>query len=348
MGRLKSLPQSLFFVAVAVMASGCFTSMLVPANHLYARGEKEYNEGNFEQALIIYDSLLNRGTKKFKNDDLLFRIGECYLNLNAPADAREAFVTIKVRYPGSDYLIDVDTRLAELANRGDRMLAMQKLRKQEAEKRLREARKELSSMELEGIEADSRAAYWLTEAAEALWDLERYEDARDAYVAAINITPDLRYDPRIQGRLIFPQQTERIAILSWLTGGPEPPPALDPSDVIPMTPQGELRWPGGQQPLVIYNTTLRYTRVKEDPRMRYALVTGQVKNQSNYTVRRASVEVSLTNVRDQLLDVRYTEIPRLEAKATAAFSVRLGPFDDAENISSYSARVLLSPEEIER
>jgi tetratricopeptide (TPR) repeat protein len=299
----------------------------------------------------MYRSLESRESQSFRRDTILFRIGECFLNMNdpAPAEARLTYVELRENFPDSEYVIDVDNRISELANRGERMLEMRRLLKEEAQRRLREVRRELSAMESTGIEDDLRAAHWLTQAAEALWDLERYEDARDAYVAAINLNLELRYDPRIQGRLIFPPEASGTPILSWLMGQQKSPEPLNPSTVIPRTPQGELRWPGGQPPLVIYNTTLRYDRAKEDPRVRYAIVTGQVKNVSNYVVNRATVEVTLTNIRDQVLAVSSSQkLPRLEPKGTAAFRVRLGPFDDYENIASYSARVLLSPGDIEQ
>lgn len=316
---------------------------------MFHQAEKEFQDGKFESAVGMYRSLESRESQEFRRDTILFRTGECFLNMNAPAEARLAFVEIHEKYPDSEYAFDAENRISELANRGVRMLEMQRLLKEDAQKRLREARQELSAMQSANIEDDAKSALWLSQAAEALWDLERYEDARDAYVAAINLQPALRYDPRIQGRLIFPAEATPPTILTWLMGTQPPPAPLDPTKVIPMTPQGELRWPGGQPPLAIYNTTLRYERVSEDPRQRYVIVTGQVKNVSNKVVNRATVEVTLTNLRDQVLAVSSSQkLPRLEPKATAAFRARLGPFDDYENIASYSARVLLSPEDIEQ
>jgi len=334
---------------VSLGLAGCTSSVLYPHNYVFHQAEKKYVAGDFEQALGMYESLERQPSQQSRRDTILFREGECFLNLNAPAEARLAFVSLREQYPESDYIIDVDNRLEELASRGDRMLEMRRLLKQEAQKRLQEARRELSAIQTSGQEDDVKTAFWLTQAAEALWDLERYVDARDAYVAAINLKPDLRYDPRIQGRLIFPPEAAGPPILTWLMGKQEATAPLNPASVIPMTPQGELRWPGGRPPLVIYNTTLRYERVKEDPRQRYAIVTGQVKNVSNYVVNRATVEVTLTNVRDEVLAVSSSQkLARLEPRATAAFRVRLGPFDDYENIASYSARVLLSPGDLEQ
>ncbi len=331
----------------ALVLWGCASIPLTPDDYRFMQAERAFNNDDITRALLTYQSLDGVESQRFREDTILFRMGECYRRLDSPADARMAFVRLKEQFPQSDYIIDVNNRLEDLENRGDRMVALQTARKDQADKRLREARRELSAMEAEGIEDDAKSAYWFIQAAEALWDLERYEDARDAYVAAINLEPELRYDPKIQGRLIFPPETEKTTVLSWLTGRQETQRPLDPATVIPMTPQGELRWPGGKQPLVIYNTTLRYLRVEQDPRARYAIVTGQVVNQSNIPVSNASVEVTLTSMRDEILGVSTSpRLPRLEPRGTAAFRVELGPFDDFENIASYSARVLLSPEEV--
>lgn len=343
--------RSLVCGMVVVGLSACAGSILHKHNWNYEQAESLYNEEKYDRAVAIYNSLLEEKSQQFRRDSLLFRIGECYQRLGAPAEARLAYLEVQQYAPGSVYQLDVRNRLAELETQKNELAAIPQQRREDAQRRLEEARRKLSDESHPAPALDERGrARVFVDAAEALWDLEQYEDARDAYVEAINLQPALRHDARIRGRLQFPPEADKRTggVVNWLTGHGERTPRLRAADVIPMTPQGLLRWPGGALPLMVFNTTMRWERVGQDPRVRTAVVTGQVKNQYSQRVGRARIEVSLTNVRIQVLDVAYAEVPELNPGETTSFLVRLGPFDDYENINTYTCRVLLSAGEVAR
>jgi len=338
--------RPVLLMAVLICA-GCADFALLPDNQEFIRAENLYREGNFERALGLYSSLETRPSQEFRRDTILFQKGECLIGLNAPAEATLAFQTIYEHYPQSEYKMDAGKRLADLQRKGGERMTRAERMKAQATERLEAARKTLTG----GILNSRETVPYLLQAADALWILERYEEARDVYVEALNLEPSLRENSSVRGRLLLPSDSAAASgggILGWLRGTETAAAPLDPSKVLPLTPQASVVWPDGRKPLIAYNTTLRWRRYKEDQRARLAIVTGNVKNQSSGKVGPARVEVTLLNTRMQILDVAYADVAALAPSATAAFRVQMGPFDDYENVTDYEVRVLLNSAEVDR
>lgn len=331
--RIASLNLWLLLFA-AFGLSGCSMAVLSPDNWEFRRAEKQFEKGNFARAVVMYHALETNDTQEFRRDTILFRKGECYMGLNASAEAQLAYSEIVRNHPGSEYLMDAKNRLRDLQARGGATIEKQKESREDAQSRLESARETLKDMD----PASPRTVPYLLEAADALWNLQRFDDSRDVYVQAMNLDPAQRQNPQILGRLALPDYATRASggTLTWLRGGEVQFPPLDPADVIPLTPQG-ARW------LIIYNTTLRWRRQSEDPRVRYAIITGQVKNQSDRLIPASTVEVTLLNLRREIYGVQFAPLPSLSPGATAAFQAVIGPIDDFENVTSYETRALISP-----
>lgn len=119
-GRLlKSLhfPQRLRFVflgfCVLAMAA-CSRS----ESHLFGRAEGAQRVGSYDQAVLLYESYL----QKYPNGEFaekgLYNLGNIYyLNLRNPGKAQAAYERFLEKYPSSQYAFTAGDRLAELYER---------------------------------------------------------------------------------------------------------------------------------------------------------------------------------------------------------------------------------------
>lgn len=83
------------------------------SNCQYWIGECDFAMGNYEEAIGAFQSVLQYPESP-KKDDALLMLGQSYMNLNRPQDARSSFQELLNKYPGSEYVSRAQNYLLSL------------------------------------------------------------------------------------------------------------------------------------------------------------------------------------------------------------------------------------------
>ncbi len=153
----------------------------------------------------------------------------------------------------------------------------------------------------------------------ALWHLNRYDEAVQAYQKCQELDPQFIEDEKIISRVAI--DTE--------------------GNMVPLTPEVRREIDRDRNPLIIFDDHAYNSRMSEDflsARQVDYNVTGLVRNQSDRNLRGVMVEVRFLNSARQLLDVRYEHIGNLGPGAIRAFGVQSNRYDNIFNISTYECR----------
>ncbi|NQU43713.1 hypothetical protein HQ520_10530 [bacterium] len=264
-------------------------------------------------AVIKYRQVLQEAPDSEQRERILLQLGNCFFNeqFRSLHDAHEAYLRYTIEYPQGFYIDEAQRSLdrirAILANRDE----VDRAQKEVAAKTV----EELTKL----IEQNPYDADLSLRLGNALWELERYDEAVKAYLKSTEINAWLQEHDLIRKRLMVNED----------------------GDVIPVTPEKERELERESNPLIVsnlneYHSRLKATRDGQAGEVFYN-VTGIVHNRGSQFLRRAEVEVRFYNAAREILDVKVAQVGNMPPGAIRGFSLRATNYDNIYNITSYEA-----------
>jgi tetratricopeptide (TPR) repeat protein len=263
--------------------------------------------GRYGAAAAIYLLILQEQHTGPAVEEARFRLGQCYFHMRSYLEAGGQFQRYLSDYPNGAFAANSKQYLAELQEMEERALAQQ-------ERREREIRKRLEHWKAVAAD-DPRNAEALVEVGHALWDLEQYEEAARDYLRAMEIDPDVSYGKVLSQRLAFDED----------------------GTVTVLTPEEIAQRDRERNPILVYNT-YDYRGGGVDvlrSEWRWYIVTGQIVNRSNQTVRGVGVLVTIKDFAGHVLDSAEYRVGTVRPGQFRAFSVPFRNFENIYDIESY-------------
>jgi TolA-binding protein len=242
MSILKPILLGLLLLAASLFQAGCsFATRLTLAQEMQ-EAQLRFSQGEYMVARALYERLAQSYPDSQVRQKMLFQMGKCYFNdrVRAYHDARMAYLQYIEMYPDGQYVTEARQCLAEI----DKAQNQRDLR---AETRLEQVAQEIETIKA-AILADPHNSNLYDNAelhlklGNALWRLQRYDEARDAYVRGCELNATLRDNAVIRDRL-----TTDAA-----------------GRIVPVTPERRSEIERERQPLVVFNDSAYKSRLNND------------------------------------------------------------------------------------
>ncbi|MFC1601594.1 FxLYD domain-containing protein [Candidatus Sumerlaeota bacterium] len=276
---------------------------------------RRFKQGSYGLALAKYQRLIDQYPEGRLRQRLYLKRGACLYNdqVQSLPGAQAAYLDYLADYPypAGRYRQEADDQLERIrAIRANRENSTDAVRNgvQDDVAQLRAA--------LEKHPYDDKLYLRL---GNALWQLERYEQAAQAYVKGQQINAALKEYDWLQKRLMVDEQ----------------------GNVRPVTPVMQRQIERERNPIVIFDLNEYYARLTTDQdasRLTHYNVIGKARNQSSRRLRGVVVEVSFYNPARKLLDVQQAAIGDLPPGAVRVFRVKSDNYDNIYNILKYECR----------
>ncbi len=267
--------------------------------------DQSFNNKQYGIAVTKYLSLLEGLEPGTTHASVLFRLAECYYNLNSYYDARQSFESYLNLYPEGEDADPSRRYLEKIRREYDKREAQYQAGIQKEMERI----SELKAL----VEKNFQDASYHFELGNAYWNLAQYQEAVKEYFRAIELDRSYKENALIKSRLIFDLE----------------------GNIIPFTPRERVELEREKQPIVIYNTYASPARDWYKGQQNMYIVTGQAKNQSTRPVLNLRIEVTLVNTYGNVLDVKTTYLGNLFPQEVRSFRADFANISDIANIDRF-------------
>ena len=186
--------------------------------------DQSFHNKQYGIAVTKYLSLLEGLDPGTTHASVLFRLAECYYNLNSYYDARQSFESYLKTYPDREDADRSRRYLEKIRREYDKREAQYQAGIQKEVERI----SELKAL----VEKNFQDAGYHFELGNAYWNLAQYQEAVKEYFQAIELDRSYKQNALIKSRLIFDLE----------------------GNVIPFTPRERIELEREKEPIVIYNT----------------------------------------------------------------------------------------------
>ena len=272
--------------------------------------DKSFHNKQYGIAVTKYLSLLEGLDPGTTHASVLFRLAECYYNLNSYYDARQSFESYLKLYPDREDADRSRRYLEKIRREYDKREAQYQAGIQKEMERI----SELKAL----VEKNFQNARYHFELGNAYWNLAQYQEAVKEYFQAIELDRSYKQNALIKSRLIFDLE----------------------GNVIPFTPRERIELEREKEPIVIYNTFGARARDWYRSQQNKYIVTGQAKNQSTRPVLNLRIEVTLVNTYGNVLDVKTTYLGNVFPQEVRSFRADFANISDVANIDRFECKPL--------
>jgi tetratricopeptide (TPR) repeat protein len=307
-----------------LIQTGCSYARRLTLVEEMQEAQLRFSQGEYMVARALYERLAQNTSDSLTRQKMMLQMGKCYFNEQVRDfhDARIAYLQYLETYPNGQYVAEAQQRLAEIDN-------AQKQRNQRAEVKLEQVAQEIETIKA-AIQADPRNDNLYNNAdlylklGNALWRLQRYDEACDTYVRGCELNAALR------GNVIL-----RERLTTDATGR-----------VVPVTPERRSEIERERQPLVVFNDSAYKSRLNNDlysAREVFYNVTGLIRNHSARELHGVVLEVRFFNSNRDLMDTQSVEIGDIGPGAVRTFLARATSYDNLYNIVRYECYFRYNP-----
>jgi tetratricopeptide (TPR) repeat protein len=278
-----------------------------------APADRHFIQGDYARALTDYRIALNRGLPGEEEEKALFRLGAAYYQMKAYADAKEALQEYLDKYPAGIYSERAEQVLNVIREQWEQ-------RQEERAEEYRALMKQIEEREeaVEETPRDPKAHY---ELADFYWRAGLWEASAREYAAAMRYNPAYEMDPLIVARVQM----------------------LDDGTVVPKVPIVGSDIFGNEGPLRIESTQSKIvSELDYRGESRIVLISGYVVNRSVRTQGPVSVQVSLLDFNNAVINSRVVPVGRIEGGARRRFDARLLVYGSSLNVQRYEC-ILIYP-----
>ena len=274
--------------------------------------DQSFHNKQYGIAVTKYLSLLEGLGPGTTHASVLFRLAECYYNLNSYCDARQSFESYLKLYPDREDTDRSRRYLEKIRREYDKREAQYQAGIQKEMERI----SELKAL----VEKNFQDAGYHFELGNAYWNLAQYQEAVKEYFQAIELDRSYKQNALIKSRLIFDLE----------------------GNVIPFTPRERIELEREKEPIVIYNTFASRARDWYRSQQNKYIVTGQAKNQSTRPVLNLRVEVTLFNTYGNVLDVKTTYLGNVFPQEVRSFRADFANISDIANIDHFECEPIFA------
>lgn len=302
--------------AAAVSQTACATYQRVALSEDIRLANRRFEQKQYLVARAMYRRLIDKYPDCPARQEMMVKIGQCFFNdqFHSLHDARMAYLEYLENYPTGFYADDARENLR-------RIDALMNVREQTVDGRMDRVAENIKKIQ-DAIAKDPENAQLYNSAdlyvrlGDALWKLDRYDEAKDAYVKARELNPELAQHPNI---------VKRVGT------GPDGKP-------IALTPEAQKEIERDQNPLVVFDDHSYNSRSSKDvftAREVYYNVQGLVRNQSSKLLKGVVVEVRFLDAARNQLDSQRETVGDMPPGSVRAFGVRASRFDNIYNVAAY-------------
>ena len=258
--------------------------------------------GEFTMAIARLTALRDKRPNTPEAGEALYYLGRAYEGIGSRVDALEQYAEYLTRVPDGK-------RESEALQAFRRLHAQEQASAPPSEAELMKLREDFEST------GDSVAGRTL---ADALWRLDRYEDAGAVYGRLLASDPALTTDPVISRRV----ETDANG------------------SVTVVTPEEMLRRQTAANPIAVHNATSYFGgRDRFTQKPRWYMVTGEVINRGDRVVDGVEVQTTIYAFGNTIYDTDIEHIGRLQPGQSRAFAARFTQFEEINNVSRYEFAV---------
>ena len=296
--------------------AGCATYERVALSEDVRLADRRFEQKQYLVARAMYRRLLAKYPDSPARQEMMLKIGECFFNdqIHSLHDARIAYLEYLEAYPEGFYTDEARKNLQLID-------AKMNGRQRAVETRLDRVAENIKKIETAIAEDPDNADLYNSadlhmRLGDALWKLERYDEALEAYLKARELNPALAEHERIRQRV---------------GAGPDGKP-------IAVTPAKRKEIERDLNPLVVFDDHAYTSRGSKDvftAREIYYNVQGLVRNQSSRPLRGVVVEVRFHDAARNQLDVQRRAIGDIPPGSVRAFGVQATRFDNIYNVAGY-------------
>ncbi|HNY27082.1 MAG TPA: tetratricopeptide repeat protein [Candidatus Sumerlaeota bacterium] len=321
---LKRTLLCLSLSLLLLVQGGCSYARRLTLSDEMQEAQERFSQGEYMVARALYERLAQNTSDNLVRQKMMLQMGKCYFNEQVRDfhDARMTYLQYIETYPNGQYVAEARQCLAEIDN-------AQKQRNHQAEVKLDQVAQEIETIKA-AIQADPQNSNLYNNAdlhlklGNALWRLQRYDEARDAYVRGCELNAALRENATLRERL-----TTDAA-----------------GRIVPVTPERRSEIEHERQPLVVFNDNAYKSRLNSDHdsvREVYYNVTGLIRNQSARDLHGVVLEVRFFNPNHDLMDTQNISIGDIGPGGVRTFLARATSYDNLYNIVRYECYFRYNP-----
>jgi tetratricopeptide (TPR) repeat protein len=276
-----------------------------------APADEHFLQGDYARALTDYRIALNRGLPADEQEKALFRLGAAYYQMKAYADAKEALQEYLDRYPAGVYSARAQRVLEVIHDQWEQ-------RQEERAEEYRVLMKQIEEQEQAAEETprDPKAHY---ELADLYWRAGLWNSSAREYAVAMRDNPAYEMDPLVVARVQM----------------------QDDGTVVPKKPIVGSDIFGNEGPLRIESTKSGIeSELDYRGESRIVLISGWVVNRSVRTYGPVSVQVSLLDLNDAVINSRVVPVGRIDGGERSRFDARLLVYGSALNVQRYECKLI--------
>jgi tetratricopeptide (TPR) repeat protein len=270
-----------------------------------------FEDGNYARALTDYRIALAHDLSPGEEERARYRMGAAYYHMKAYADAGEALGEYLDAYPHGAYRPEARNLLREISKGWESRQQERAKEYQELVTQIRELEKEASST------AENASAHY--QLADLYWRAGMWEESAEQYRLAMLSNPSYETDSVVVGRVKM----------------------SDDGRVVPRIPVVTSDIFGNEGPLRIENAKSQVvSELDYRGESRIFLVSGDVVNQSVRSYEPVTVQVSILDFEDRVINSRVVRLGRLESGERRRFDVRLLVYGSPINITRYECKLM--------
>lgn len=314
---MKYLRNIFLLLSAIALLTGCGTWARIHLADDVWQANHRYKQEEYAASAVLYEQLVDKYPEGKTRQRMMLKIADCMYLYNiqptarhAPAlhDAASVYLDYLEQYPQGEYRKDAQQGL-------ERIRAIQANRDQRAQQRLEQIADDVEKLK-KAIAQNPYNAQLHLRYGNALWKLERYDEAVDAYLKSQEIDAALKEFELIKNRMTVDEKGR----------------------VQPITPEMRRQIEREANPLVIFEVNDYQSNLPRDffaVRDVYYNVIGKVLNQSSRHLNNVLVQVDFYNAAHQLLDSKTVSVGNMSPGAVRVFNVKATNYDYLDNIRSY-------------
>jgi len=275
------------------------------------QADQFFEEGNYARALTDYRIALGGPLHPTEQERARYRMGAAYYYMRAYADAAEALEGYLVDYPRGVYRPEARRFLQAIREGWES-------RQQERAEEYQNLMTQIEELEkkIAGNGRDARVHY---ELADLYWRAGLWEKSTHHYAVALRENPAYETDPLVVGRVRMNNAGSILPRYPVVT-----------SDIF-----------GNEGPLRIENAKSQVvSELDYRGESRIFLVSGDVVNTSVRPYGPVSVQVSILDFEDRVINSRVVGVGRLEGGQRGRFNVQLLVYGSPINITRYECKLI--------
>jgi tetratricopeptide (TPR) repeat protein len=278
-----------------------------------AQADKRFEEKQYQVAAALYRQALDGCPEGETRERIYVQIGRCSYNdqVQSLHDAQAVYSEYLERYPQGVFRQEIADELA-------RIQMIRANREEKVQRKYDQAEGDVEKIQAALNEHPYDAELHLR-MGNALWELERYDEALKHYLKSQEINAALKEYDLLKKRMMLDQDGK----------------------VVPLTPDVARRIEQERNPIVIFGVNEYKSRLEQSvfgAREVYYNVQGMVRNQGARLLRNVAIEVIFYNPAHEQLDAQRCQVGDLPPGAVRAFGVQARRYDDIYNIASYECR----------